>query len=163
MDHARRSDSPDVVDGSPYLICRSNSCLCALPLESVAETMRPLPVEPLAPAPAFVLGVTVIRGAATPVVDIALLLGSLASVPPQRFVTLKIGVRHVALAVEGVIGVHALPAAGLDEVPALLSGAANETVSAISTLDAQLLLVLQSARLVPESVWATIDSQATPP
>jgi purine-binding chemotaxis protein CheW len=125
--------------------------------------MRPLPIEPLAPAPAFVLGVSIIRGAATPVVDIALLLGSLASVPPQRLVTLKIGARRVALAVEGVIGVHALPAAALDEVPALLSGAANETVSAISTLDAQLLLVLQSARLVPESVWATIDSQPAPP
>lgn len=163
MDSARRSDSPDVVEGGPYLICRSNACLCALPLESVAETMRPLPVEPLAATPAFVLGISVIRGAATPVVDVARLLGSPAPVPPQRLVTLRIGARCVALAVEGVIGVHALPAAALAAVPALLSGAANETVSAISTLDAQLLLVLQSARLVPESVWAAIDAQATPP
>jgi purine-binding chemotaxis protein CheW len=145
-----------------FLICRSSARLCALPLASVVETMRPLPLEQLAAMPAFVLGVSVIRGAVVPVVDAAKLLGSESSAPPQRIVTLRSGERCVGLAVEGVIGVHAIPVAALDQTPPLLRDAGAATVSALSTLDAQLLIVLQSARLVPDSVWQAIDAEGPP-
>jgi purine-binding chemotaxis protein CheW len=112
--------------------------------------------------PAFVLGVSLIRGAPVPVVDAARLLASEPSVPPQRIVTLSVGERCVGLAVESVIGVHAIPVASLDRIPPLLREAGAATVSAISTLDDQLLLVLQGARLVPESVWQAIDSEVSP-
>jgi purine-binding chemotaxis protein CheW len=156
MDHARLGDSRDTV---PFLICRSNGYWCALPLASVAEIMRPLPFEPLAEMPQFVLGMSVIRGMPVPIVDAARLLGATTLSPPQRVVTLKVGERRVGLAVESVTGVRALPAASLDEIPPLLRKAGDEVVSAISTLDAQLLLVLQGARIVPDSVWESIDSQ----
>jgi purine-binding chemotaxis protein CheW len=142
----------------PYLICRQNTSLCALPLATVAETMRPLPIEPLAHAPPFVLGVSIIRGAPVPVVDTALLLGAAASAPPKRMITLKVDNRAIALAVDGVIGLHSLSIDALGEIPPLLGQADTGTIAAISTLDAQLLLVLQSARIVPESVWTSMDS-----
>jgi purine-binding chemotaxis protein CheW len=154
MDAAHRDEGGNAV---PHLICRASACLCAFPLASVAETMRPLPTEPLPQAPAFVRGVSVIRGAPVPVVDAAELLGAGAAVA-QRYVTLKLGVRRVALAVEEVLGVRALPAATLADVPPLLRRSDADTVAAIATLDDQLLLVLRSARLIPETVWQALDA-----
>jgi chemotaxis signal transduction protein len=124
--------------------------------------MRPLALERLAGAPAFLLGVSFIRGAPVPVVDVAGLLGSDATVPAQRIVTLRIGERCVGLAVESVIGVHAISTASLEQLPPLLAQSGTATVSAISTLDEQLVLVLQGARIVPASVWQAIDAQALP-
>jgi purine-binding chemotaxis protein CheW len=44
------------------LLFRSGGRLCALRLESVRETTRPLPIEPIAGTPPFVLGISVMRG-----------------------------------------------------------------------------------------------------
>ena len=155
MARERLSDSRDAV---PFLVCRSNNCLCALPLMSVAETMRPLACEPLATMPTFLLGVSVIRGGPVPIVDAGKLLGSTTPTRPQRIVTLKVGERLVGLAVETVLGVRAIPVVSLDEVPPLLRQVGDDAVSAIAKLDAELLVVLNSAHIVPDSVWAAIDS-----
>jgi hypothetical protein len=69
----------DLNDGL-WLISRVQSRLCALALESVLETMRPLPIEPLAGVPEFVRGLPVIRG--TPLPVIALAAGSLRQLQP---------------------------------------------------------------------------------
>jgi len=49
--------------------------MCALPLEEVEETMRPLPVAPVVAAPVFVRGVCLVRGTPAPVMSLAVLLG----------------------------------------------------------------------------------------
>jgi purine-binding chemotaxis protein CheW len=142
------------------LLFRARGHLCALPLAHVVETMRPLPVEPMAGAPPYVRGLAIIRGAPVPVVDVARLLGEEAAgtevgarVPPSaRFVTLKIGERAIALAVDGVVGVRTLAVDALHELPALLRDAEVDAVSSIGTLDSELLLVLRSARLVPQNL-----------
>jgi purine-binding chemotaxis protein CheW len=108
-----------------------------------------------------VLGVSVIRGVPVPVVDTAKLLGAGGTVA-QRVVTLKIGERRVALAVDGVVGVRALPAVSLDDVPPLLRDAGDDTLAAIATLDDQLLLVLRGARIIPESLWQSLDAEGPP-
>jgi purine-binding chemotaxis protein CheW len=139
------------------LVCRVRSHLCALPLERVAEIMRPLPVTSLAGAPEFVLGMSVIRGTAVPVVDAGLLLGS--DEPPEatRFVTLNIEKRQVALAVEQIVGIRGLAGISLQDLPPLLREAKAELVAAIGMLDSEFLLVLQTARAVPESVWEALQ------
>ncbi len=43
------------------------------------ETMRPLPVEPMAGTPPFMLGISVVRGVAMPVADPAWLFGTSAT------------------------------------------------------------------------------------
>ena len=134
------------------LICRSHTRLCALPLAHVVETMRPLPVESLAGAPHFVRGVAVIRGAPVPVIDAAALLGAPAT-PGDRFVTVGVGARCVALAVDGVLGVRNLAAPSLQALPPLLQEAGADVVHAIGRLDAELLLVLNGSRLLPEDAW----------
>ena len=143
-------------DGNAYafLVCRVQTRLSALPLAQVVETMRPLPTEAIAGAPDFVRGLAVIRGAPVPVVDAARLLGIEEDAPAGRFVTLAVGGRRVALALGSVLGLRSVAAASLYRLPPLLDKAGAEVVAAIGLLDAELLLVLQGARLLPDDDWA---------
>jgi purine-binding chemotaxis protein CheW len=142
-----------------WLFCRIRCRLCALPVVAGMETMRPLPVTPLAAMPPSVRGLAVIRGVPTPVVDPGSLLGCPEDPLPARFVTVKTGARTVALAVEAVIGVRELPAASIAELPRLLGAANGELRMAIGTLDAELLTVLADACWVPDSVWQAIEAE----
>lgn len=140
-----------------HLLCRTGSIVCAFPLSCVVETMRPLPIAPLVGVPPFVLGVAIIRGAPTPVVDTGKFLG----VPESylaRFVTAKVAGRIAALAVGTVLGVRALPEASLAELPPLLRDVGAESVTALGVLDASLLLLLETSRMVPEPVWRTLEA-----
>ena len=142
--------SPDD-NSSSWLLCRAGSRLCALPLEHVVETMRMLPVEPVADTPRSVLGFCAIRGAPVPVVDLQTLLAEPAA-PLRRLVTLEVGGATVALAVEGVLGVRSIGADEAGRLPPLLRDAAGDIVSAIGMLDSEFLLFLRSARIAPPSL-----------
>src|SRR5215471_17791700 len=128
-------------------------------MADVIETMRLLPIEAIAGAPRFVLGLSVIRGEPVPVVDVAQLLGAEA-VQPRRLVTVRGARRPLALAVDAVLGVRAVAADQLSELPPLAGAVASEVVAAIGTLDAQLLVVLQAARLVPDAVFDLVERAA---
>lgn len=134
----------------PALLCRVGGRVCAIPLAEVVETLRPLPIEPMGGAPAFVLGAAVIRGRALPVVDAAQLLGEPGGAP-TRFVTVRAGDREVALAVDAVLGVGALTAAEVAQLPPLL-GDAGGVVAALASRDAALLVVLRGARVVAGAI-----------
>jgi purine-binding chemotaxis protein CheW len=149
----------DREDRRPALLVRTQSVACALSLSDVAETMRALPVEPLGGMPRFVRGVSIIRGSAVPVVDLALLLGASEGATSNRLVTLRVGDRRVALAVETVLGVRELDLSSMPEMPPLLGTAAAEVLDTIGTLDGALLLVLQAARIVPPEVWQALASR----
>lgn len=146
----------DAPSTDAYLLCRLGASVCAVPLVHVSETMRPLPVEPLSGVPGFLLGVAVIRGAPTPVVDAGKLIGAVAH-DARRFVTLKTGGRVTALAVESVLGIRRLPAAALAAVPPLVREAAGDTLRAVAALDSELTFVLDAARLIPEPLWSAIE------
>jgi purine-binding chemotaxis protein CheW len=147
--------SSDLSSGLAVL-CRVGSVVCALPAEHVSETMRPLPVEPLAGMPPFIAGLAIVRGVPIPVVDLARLLGGSDPLRATRFVTIRIGDRHAAMAVDSVLGVRAVRADALHELPPLLGGAGADAVDAVGTLDANLVLVLRSARIVPPVVWEAL-------
>jgi purine-binding chemotaxis protein CheW len=138
------------------LLCRVSAHLCALPLEHVVETMRPLPVEFVGGAPEFVSGLSIVRGVALPVVDTGSLLGEKGS-PHTRFVIVKAGDHLVVLAVDEILGLRAIPADSLQELPPLLGDARTDLFAAIGAIDARLLLVLRTARMLPESFWATLE------
>ena len=145
----------DGYDSDLSLLFRARTQLLALPLTHVIETMRPLPIEPLAGAPPYVRGISVIRGEPVPVVDVARLLCGDESAP-SRLVTIAVGDRKVALTVDSVLGVRAVPAGSFQALPPLLEGV--DLVSAIGILDAELMLVLQGARLLPDDFWAALDA-----
>jgi purine-binding chemotaxis protein CheW len=141
-----------------FLLCQIGSHIAALELAAVRETMRPLPIEPLNDMPRFVLGLAVVRGLPVPVIDASRLVSPLTSdlsTSSARFVTLRLGQRTAALAVDAVLQVRAIAPATLTQIPPLLHDMRAE-LSAIGALDAELMLVLQAARLVPDAVWAAI-------
>ncbi len=146
---------------SLLLICRVGSRLCGIPLEHVVETMRPLPVEPLSQLPVFVDGLALIRGTATPVLDARRLLGTTGELGVcERYVSIRLGERSAALAVDAVLGVRQVESSQLGDLPPLLREPGNELVRALGTLDRELLVVLERSRLVPDSVWQALDAEA---
>jgi purine-binding chemotaxis protein CheW len=147
--------SPGTLEGGHALIVATGALKCAIPLGHVLEIMRPLAIVPIAGTPAFVLGVAVIRGAPIPVVDLeALLQTGDTSAVHERFVTLKVGERRLALAVDGVSGVRELDLAQMRQLPPLLRDIRGDVLAAIGIADTELLAVLRTARLVPEETWA---------
>jgi len=142
------------------LLCRVHHLVCAVPLEHVIETLRPLAIEPLAGAPGYVCGLSMIRGVPVPVVDTGLLLGT-EQARPTRLITLRAGSHTVAIAVDSVIGVRALGAADTASLPPLLGAAANDAVSSLGSRDRELLLVLEAAALVPDELFARLASEGS--
>ncbi len=139
-----------------WLLCRVGDRLLAVPLDCVIETMRPLPLRTFSGVPEFILGVSVIRGAVVPVVDVEGVLGKRAG-RPRRLVTVTLDSRVVALAVDEVLGVRCLDEAALEDVPPLLGSLDQVALAAIGTLDSRLLLVLGDARLLSAEDWSRID------
>ena len=148
-------------DRSRTLVARVGARVCALPLTHVIETMRPLPVEPIASLPSFLRGLSIIRGLPTPVVDLAIVLGTASDVA-GRFVTIRLGNRQVALIVDAVLGVRDLELSTTQELPPLLREASKDVLEAIGTLDMQFLVVLRAGWELPEQVWRALTVQEGP-
>jgi purine-binding chemotaxis protein CheW len=140
-----------------FVLLRARELWCAVPLASVVETMRPLPVEPIAEQPPFMLGMSVARGALVPVVDLRRLVGAPPASAPERFVTLRVDDRVCAVAVDEVAGVRRLGPEVLAGLPPLLRDAGEAFVEALGVLDRRLLMVLRAGRIVPPEVWASAE------
>jgi purine-binding chemotaxis protein CheW len=142
------------------LAFRADRHLVAMRLGYVTEVVRPLPVEPLAGVPPFVRGFCVLRGVPTPVVDIRVLLGGepAAAARPGRFVGTSTDRSTVALAVDEIIGIRNLPLDLLYDLPTAFAPDMCESVAAAGV---EPMLVLSSARVVPDSVWAVLAGDDT--
>ena len=140
------------------LLFRAHRHLCAIPVERVIETMRPLPIEPLAIASGAVLGLCRIRGTSVPVVDTGALFGAQGEAGSARFIVLRIENRIVALAVESVTGIRAVPSHALQDLPPLLGEANAALVASIGAADGAFLLVLRTARILAEAHAAMAEA-----
>ncbi|MEO6772903.1 MAG: chemotaxis protein CheW [Kofleriaceae bacterium] len=129
------------------LIARVGTLTCAIPVEHVVETMRPLPVEPLGQAAAYVRGIAVIRGAPTLVIDAAALFETTAGAG-ARFVVIRAASRTAALLVDAVSEVRAIARAELQALPPLARAATSDVIAAIGAVDSELVVVLEAAKLV---------------
>lgn len=143
------------------LVFRAGPLLCALRLDEVLETMRPMETLPLAGTPAFVLGISVLRGVPTPVIDVSRLLGG-GQGGPQRYVTVRTERGPVALATGEVLGIRAVNADAPGGHPALLGGPSSRLVAGVGTVGAEPLLLLQSMRAVPDEVWEAAAAAGVP-
>jgi len=163
---ANVANAANDVDAGLFLICRAGP-LCALPLDKVSEIMRPMPLEHIADLPPFVLGASIIRGIVVPVLSVARLLGNshggAHSPGTARFVSLKLGERRAALAVDEVIGIRRVEAASMRDMAPLLESIEHGTTREVTTLDSELLLVLQAAHLVPDAIWEAWAGQGAQP
>jgi purine-binding chemotaxis protein CheW len=138
-------------DDRPFLVVRVGERLLAVPLDDVVETMRALPLEAIAGVPPWLAGVAIIRGVPVPVVAMGVMLTIPAAVH-RRFITLKVGARSVAIAVDAVLGVRNITALPLHAAAPLLQGVGCAAIDALATLDAELVLVLRTCRVLSEAV-----------
>lgn len=143
-----------------YLLVRCRAWLCALPLTEVVETLRTLPLQPVAGAPPFVRGLSLLRGELVPVVDLALLLGGEHGAAAGRLILVRAGERRLALAVDEVLRVAPLPQSA--KVAPLISQALPEQVAALAVLDGAALAVLQSTHLISQEEWASLTPSTAP-
>ena len=144
------------------LVFRAGALLCALRLDEVIETMRPLRTQPLAGSPSFVRGISVIRGVPTPVIDVSRLLGGGQGGEPQRFVAVRTERGAVAMATGAVIGIREVDATVTGGHPALLGSRSSRLVAGVATAGAEPLLLLQSMRAVPDEVWEAAAAAGPP-
>ena len=160
MDGQHEAEAAPATAGMTVLVTQLGERRVALPLAHVVETMRPMPVEPVADAPPFVRGLGRIRGAAVPVLDGGLLVGERPAAA-TRLVLLQVGEgeRTVALAVDGVLGVALLDGAALAATPPLVDDG-RARLQAVGVRDQQLMLVLRTTRLVPDELWAQLQAAA---
>lgn len=141
------------------LLVSAGGSTCAIPSQCVCEIMRPLPLQEVAGAPAYLAGLSVIRGAATPVVDLNLLMGGATYAhAARRLVLVDVDDRRVALAVHDVYGLRRLDLTQRDALPPLLRDSAGDAVEAIGVADAQLMMLLRTGRLVPDEVWTSLTT-----
>jgi len=152
----------DKANQRSWLLCRAGSVLCALPIEQVLEIMRLLPIEPMAGAPKYVRGLSIVRGAPVPVVDLGVVIGD-RTIESTRLITVRVATRTIALAVEAVLGITAVASSAFGQLPPLLRDAASDTVTAIGALDSELIVFLRAARLVPDDVFARVHAEAAAP
>jgi len=163
---ARDTMATTTLGGSRVLVVEARRRLCAVPLVHVLEIMRPLPIEIISGAPSFVRGVSIIRGIPTPVVDLGALLGMSDDGSPVgisgRFVTLRLGQRQAAFFVEAVCGILELDTLTIQELPPLLQGTSDNLIQAITTLDAQMLVILRLGWQLPDAVWESLSGPESP-
>jgi purine-binding chemotaxis protein CheW len=156
------TNSATEAGNAAYLVCAVGRQLHAIPIEHVIEVMRALPVEPMARAPRYVLGICIVRGIPTPVVDVGRLIGERQSVG-GKLIAVRAQSRTLALQVDDVPGIRTLNAAIYNELPPLLRDIDTETVAGIGMLDSALLLLLRVGRIVPDELFEEIERIETTP
>ena len=141
------------------LVFRSGECTCALGISHVLEVMRPLPVRKIDQAPRAVCGLSMIRGIPVPVVELSRLLTGAES-KPARLILLRVGDRRVAIAVDSVLGIRHMGISPPDSLPPLMSKAAGKIVEELTTLDKDLVFLLNAGCIVPDGAWPTLPRQS---
>ncbi len=140
-----------------WLLCRTGGITCALPIENVSEIMRPLPIEQIAGAPEYILGLSVIRGAPVPVADLGAIVSG-RKTRPARLIAARAATGKIALAVQAVTGVATIGLDACRDLPPLLRDAATDTIAAIGAGDSGLIMFLQTARLLPDELIERRDA-----
>ncbi len=126
--------------------------------------MRPLALHPLAGTPGWVRGLSLVRGHAVPVLDLAaLLIGTPSTAPNARLVLLEVNGRRFAVHVDTVIGLRDLDPEAFHAMPPLLSTPTSaDAVHAHGIHDDALMLVLNDARLIPDDLWLLFTTESNP-
>ena len=133
------------------LLVSAGSWTCALPIECLVETMRALPTSPCASVAAYVRGVSVIRGSATVVLDLAAFLAGEAC-SCRRLVLLRSADRPVALGVDALLGIRSLSDAEVLPLRGVLTPFAHSQVRALQTLDGGLVALLAPTLVLPDEL-----------
>jgi purine-binding chemotaxis protein CheW len=152
--------APALDAGVAALVFRAGPFYCALSLGEVIETMRPLATRPLVGTPPYVRGLTILRGAPAPVIDMTRLLTGVETTV-NRYVAVRAGRGPIVCATGPVLGVRQVHVEPPEGPAALLSGVSRTLIAAVGTVGTEPLLLLHSIAAVPDEVWEAAGG--TPP
>ncbi len=141
-----------------YVVALIGSRVCAFRIGEVSLAMR-TPVTTALPAtPPFVLGVAVVRGSLTVILDGHRLLGE-NDEPGQRMLVLTSGGRNFGLTVDSISGVAEIEESDPEkELVPLMPHITSEWIERLVKVDASFAAVLAAGRIVPEAVWESLRS-----
>jgi purine-binding chemotaxis protein CheW len=130
--------------GARCLVVRTGRTRFALPLPSVRDALRPLPLTALPGAPEWVAGVCNVRGDIVTAIDLAAFLDLGAEAHPRGLVVVTAGELVFGLLVDDIVGIRA-PADSGAELPdgplnRFLTGAATDPNGLLHRLDPGALL-----------------------
>lgn len=153
-----------------YLTVKIGNKYASINIQDINETLRPLTLEAFANLPSFILGLSTIRGIQTPVMSLKKFLegthqennNSSNEVKKLIWVTLKVNGLQVAIEVDSISGIFEIPTDALQNMPPLLAHAHSDSIALCGMLDNNLLLILQSTRLIPKEVWQKLNLLMSP-
>ncbi len=119
----------------------------------VQEIIRMQPITRVPNVPAFIEGVTNLRGRVIPVLDLRRRFG-LAATPPtrqSRIVVAELGSHAVGLIVDGVSEVLRVPANAVEPPSALVTTAESTYLRGVAKLEDRLVLLLDLTRILTSS------------
>jgi chemotaxis signal transduction protein len=149
-----------------FLTVKIGTKYAAINVQDIKEILRPLALEPFANLPPFVLGLSMIRGLQIPVISLKKFLEGTHNINSDLaahnikkliWVTLNVTGKPVAMEVDSIAGIFEISSDVLQNVPPLIAHAHSDSISSCGVLDHNLLLILQSALLIPGDVWQKLD------
>jgi purine-binding chemotaxis protein CheW len=114
-----------------FIVVEAGGKLVALPRQAVQELVATVAWTPVPRAPDGFLGVGLRRGAALPVLSLAVLLGLRGGVAPRGFFSIAIGGRRALVAVDRIVGLRFQSAAGETAEPLDVAAAIPEELRRI--------------------------------
>ncbi len=143
---------PDHRLATMALVFQAGPLYCALPLDEVVETLRPLDTRPLAGTPPSVRGLTILRGAPAPVIDVTrLLTGTSGEI--ERYIAVRAGRGPIACATGPVLGVREIEVQPPEGPAAIFTGVSKALIAGVGSIGSDPLLLLRGIRTVPDEVW----------
>jgi len=138
-----------------YVLFHLAATTYALDIAGVQEII-PMPALTHVPLSVqFIVGITNLRGAVVPVLDLRQRCGLPAAeaTPATRVMVVQYGDRNLGLIVDGVEEVITLPASAMEPVASMVQDSRGEQlVAGVARLDQRLLLLLDLARVIPSGV-----------
>ena len=117
----------------------------AIPIQYVEAIIKMQKLTHMPQAPAYVEGVTNLRGAVLPVIDLRKRLGLPAEEYnlETRIIVIQVEEKKIGLIVDAVHAVLTLSSKQIDPTPALVTRLDSEFISGIAKTDQQLLILLE--------------------
>ncbi|GAA4703488.1 chemotaxis protein CheW [Brevibacillus fulvus] len=115
-----------------------------LPISSVKEIIKPLPITRFPKSPPFVEGVIDLRGHILPIVNLPKMFG-LEPLPlneESRFVDIQMEGLNLGIVVDAVSEVIQIPLKQIEAAPAIVAGVEGKYLNGIARLEDRLILLL---------------------
>lgn len=146
-------DAPQAVHADSFVLCELAGTTYALPSDAIEQLDMPGAVTPVPNVPAFVDGITSIRGRVIPAVSLRARFGVPRVAPDARtrIVVVRSGARSVGLIVDAAREFAKIPADAIQPPPETLVDDTMSYLRGVAHLGDRLILVLDTAELLRSS------------